>query len=441
MRRFHLLNRSLFPLLITLIFGLGAWTSLHFHATLPLHAQASFQLSAAQATALKALHAPVTVTLFSNQNALNVRAQATLPALKAHLPTLKFRIINPDTDAENVARFNITRAGETLIQLADKTQRIPLFNVPDILQAVLSLSSRQQGFIVALTGNGERDFLADSGGSWQALFHELQNSHLPIASINLAQTAIPSNTNLLIAADPVPEQLQPFASKIRAYLQRGGNLLYTTDTLHPGIPLFLSQLTGLTIAPGVIVDKTAFRIGYSDPRILPAEINTQVPWLATLSALPILPGSVAIQDTGSSTWQRQILLKSSAQSWAETSPINGHIAKDDNELAGPLPVAWSLSRPFAGKTQSIVVLGDSDLWVGNALHLGGNAAFAQALISKLSQTTLATHITRPPRADQFINLSLTAMLTLGSLLLIGFPLLAWLSVLWFRYLFRKHYRL
>ena len=420
----------------------GGWVALKSRAGFLWREQPPYVLDEARKKVLGGIGVAVEIDAFVSGNPrLRGEIRRLADRLERDIPTLTLRFLDPNIHPLEVQEGNITREGQLLIRLGERRKRVDLPSAVRIVESLLELLESRQRFIVHITGNGERDFLADSGGSWRALYRALRAPGRNIAAVNLEKSAIPDNAALVVIADPDPETPAGQEDKIAAYLARGGNLIYSTDTLHTGLPSWLARLSGLEPVSGMIVDKTARRFGYSDPRMLPAERAAEHPLTATLTAPPILPGAVALRAVGPSAWRRLALLQSSAQSWAERGAVQGHIAADAEELRGPLVTAWLLSRKWHGRRQYLLILGDSDLWVGNALSLGGNRAFARSVFSTFTGTTGGSRLARPIRSDQFIRLSIASMIRLGVCLLVILPL-ALLFVTWrLRRRFLDRYRL
>lgn len=427
---------------MTAVLLFGGWIAVQSRAGFFFREQPDYVLDPAQKKALARIDVPVEIDAFVSGNPrLRRGIRTVVERLERDVATLTLRFVDPDTHPVAVQKENITREGQLLIRIGARKKRIDLPSATRIVETLLELQGTREDFIVHIIGNGERDFLADSGGSWRALYQALRAPGANIAAVDLEKSAIPDNTALVVIADPDPEIPAAQERKIAAYLTRGGNLIYSTDTLHPGLPSWLARLSGLETVPGVIVDKAARMVGYTDPRMLPAKMNADNPLTAAPTAPIILPGAVALRATAPSVWQRIALLESSAASWAERGPVKGHIAADAEEARGPLTPGWLLQRDWHGRPQYLLILGDSDLWVGNALSLGGNRAFARSVFSSFAGATGGSRLARPEHKDQFIRVSITRMIWLGICLLVLLPL-ALIFFTWrLRQRFLNRYRL
>lgn len=442
----RLLSRSLlFVLMLAVLLG-GGYLSLNLRSSITLREQPLLTLNTRQSAQLAAIEAPIEIYAYIDRNPRLIRAiEDSLIPLRQHLPQLQLRIIDPNTDPVAVKNHDISRIGQIYVQVGDKGERLEFASPEGIARSILTLQGAEARQIVHLQGNGERAPFADIGGSWRDLYAVLQSPQLNIVSIDLKRHInLPENVDLAFIADPDAHNSAHLNAAIDTYLRQGGNLVFSTDTQQHFLPSVLQAISGLRVLPGVVVDTAGQEIGLADPRVIPAATNNQHPITAELTQLPLLAGSVAFADKASSAegWQRHLLLQSSPRSWNETAPITGHIEHnaDADEQAGPLGLAYLLSRDINGKTQTLLILGDSDLFTAAALHRGGNLALAQAIVSHIADTGGSETITRPLLGDQFINLKRSEEFLWAGLLL-GFPCLVLLLDLYLRSRFIRRYRL
>lgn len=252
---------------------------------------------------------------------------------------------------------------------------------------------------------------------------------------------IPEAADLLIIADPERGSLED-ARWLAQYLERGGNLVYTTDTRHQYLPPVLQAISGLRVIPGTVVDARAQSYGFENPQTLVIEEVGANPALQDLRRLPVITGASAFNPATAAQqgWMREVLLYSSAQSWAERDPLAQKLQFDEGEALGPLAIGWQLSRNVGDKAQFIWILGDSDAWIVPHREQGGNRQwFVQSFAHLLGGDALPAAVRMPPK-DLHIEASPARLYTLAALLLLGLPLSAALGgVLYFRML-RWRYR-
>lgn len=439
-------NRFALLCFMVLVLMACAWTALHLRVGFEWREQPLIQISDAQQTRLQSIHTPIELTAYINGNPrLRQAVVNQLQQLKNLLPTFHYRIQNPDTDPIGVQKHNITQNGQLYLQMGNHGKRIDVPVAEVILRTVLMLDDTARHQAVHLQDSGERGFLADTGGSWRGLYQALNNPLLDVTALGLTQSInIPENADLAIIADPSPYQHAiHLNASIQTYLNQGGNVIYTTDTQHPYLPPILAQMSGLQILPGVVVDMVGRTIGFSDPRIIPVAVNENTDLGRHSKDLPVLSGAVAFTQITSPAqgWTLTPLFKSSRGSWNETSEITGRIALDvPQEQQGPLVLAWLLTRSYHGNQQSVLILGDSDLFAGNALALGGNRQFGTLAIAMLSHSLSGQVPVQMPLADQYIQQSVARNYLLATILLLIFPLMGVVLLILMRRHVYRHYQ-
>ena len=370
---------------------------------------------------------PLRIEAYVRQNPrLRREFQRWLMPLQFIAPQLELTFVNPDTDPLRVQDRGITREGQLYIQLGQTGKRLDTPSVAAVERTLLELLYQGQKQIVHIQGQGERAFLSDTAGSWLSVYQALRADNHLIAALEPANVShIPEQTDLLIIADPARGTLED-ARWLAQYLERGGNLIYATDTRHAYLPPVLQAISGLRIAPGVIVDANAQQYGFNNPQTLVIEEVGANPALHGLRQLPVIPGAVALHPAteSQSGWLREVLLYTSPQSWTESDPFADTLNLDEGEQRGPLTIAWQLSRNVGDKAQFIWILGDSDAWITPYREQGGNRQwFTQTFSHLLGNDAALASVSTPPK-DLHINASQTRLYTLATVLLLVLPLLA-----------------
>ncbi len=83
-----------------------------------------------------------------------------------------------------------------------------------------------------VTGHGERPPSGELNYGLGLFGTELERKGLKEQTVNLAVTAIPDNTSVLVLASPRVELLPGEVAAIQDYVKRGGNLLWLAEPEH-----------------------------------------------------------------------------------------------------------------------------------------------------------------------------------------------------------------
>lgn len=426
--------------LLLLFFVLSAnYLALQSSAFWLLRGTESIQLSAAQKNSLATLP-PVHLEIYARRNPQLRRAMDNLlRPLLVYVPSLTVSYVNPDLDPVKAQQRDITGEGQLYLETARGGQKITLASAPALVRALLAEAGASDRFIIHLQGHGERDYLSDSASSWRSFYRRLQAGDISHGVFDLKDGPLPQSAEALVIADPDPIGTDD-QRVLAAAIDGGLNLLYSTDVRKRYLPEFLQKISGLAVVDGKIVSAASAGRGLENPQFLLVEDLGDTAITRPMDKSPLLPEAVGFREVGPSTWQRQVLLWSDAKSWAERGDMNAPPVKFDEgeDLRGPIALGWLLTRPHPTqpeRTQSIVILGDSDLAQENYLASGGNGQLLDNIVGQL-RSVAVNKIVASERPDQFINLADEHQMALAVLLL-ALPLLTLAAgLLWWRCRYR-----
>ena len=421
------LNSLILVLFISTVMLFSAWVSLHFSAALDLREQESVILSEVQKQKLKNIPKKVEVTVYNHANPKIIKANRKLEReLKKFIPNLELRFVNISTAAEEIKAREINNVGELYVDIDGKGKKLKFASLEGVIRTVFELLDTESIIAVHIQGNQERSITADTIGSWREMYKRISNKTLQISAIDLKKSInIPENAAFAVFADPDPigNNASHIDAALRTFINAGGNVIWTTDSDKRFLPQVLSEIAGAEILDGVVIDMQSQTLGFSDPRLIPAELSNNSPITQNINQLPLLPGAVAfaLNNPPKEQWQRHEILRSSAQSWNETAFSTGTIALDGEEKRGPLILGIELVRKTAGKEQKIIILGDSDLFSGDAFSAGGNFELARNIFASFAPEASLETIQNRPLPDQFIKWSKNWEFAAAVLIIIVLP--------------------
>lgn len=415
--------RSSLLVLMCLTLLLAGWLALHWQQHWLLSNQPALTLSSPQIQRLQTIDSEVVIEAYTRRNPKLQRAlEQAINPLRAYVDNIHLTWLNPDTNPLKVQARGISQEGQLYIQLQDKGQLLEIVAPNLVAQALLNLSEQHNSIVIFTQGSGERAILSDLPGAWQRFYAHFKQAGLPIVPLVASQSnAVPDNTDLLIIANPT-QWNDVINQQLASYLSKGGNLIYTTDTNNPFIPNALSSLS-IAPLPGVMVDMNAKNFGLDNPQMLVIDTLGDHVITRGMDKSPLLASTVALKlNQQSDTWQSDVLLWSSPNSWNETGSIVGNIALDGGEIRGPLPLALLLSRQINTQQQSILILGDSDLWSDTYFSVGGNTQFAEEVMAYFTPQAPVARVAPPELTDQFVSVRGNQLTWLAVILLLLLPL-------------------
>lgn len=228
---------------------------------------------------------------------------------------------------------------------------------------ILFLSGHNETGITDKNDRGYRDILSNKSRR-----RAMVNQGFAVDTINLDQQDLPAKVDILVIADPTLALSSRSLAKLKEYIDRGGNLLISTN---PGRQAVINPVLsglGVQVKPGMLVypdkDLTQEKIAavYA-PQAKNVDRNVQL--LQHAKRKVILDGASALAYDQSGSFEVQPLLQSPEGGWNKVAPANPNnpaliFNAADGDEKGVFPVSLTLRRKVNGREQRIIVSGDAD---------------------------------------------------------------------------------
>jgi len=232
-----------------------------------------------------------------------------------------------------------------------------------ITSALIRLREGKRPRVVFTTGHGEPS-VDDNGvgkpalGFWKSRLTATGND---VVAVNLLTQELPEDAALVVVVGPTGPFKPEEVSRLRAYSDGKKPLLVLAgDPGTTGLDEFLKGFD-VEVGPGVVVEPRANYRGRIDT-ILVEVVNSTQPLTEPLNnqifllshALPLrgAPPTAATGVAPRGLFLSTPLLRTTAQSWAETDLANRRPQRDKEDPSGPLTVAVAVNdRPPQGATQ------------------------------------------------------------------------------------------
>lgn len=435
------LQGLVFAILFIGILGMLAWLSTQYVYQMDWTYGSRNTISEDSRRLLDSLDGPVSITAYVGANKqLHSQIRDLVGLYQRFKDDISLEFINPDTVPEQVRELGITGGGAIIINYRGSSENIQTLGEQQLTNALLRLSRREERWIAFVSGHGERKPSGETNFGMGIFAAELERKGLGVQTINLAETAIPSNTNLLVLASPRVELLPGEVAALLDYLERGGNLLWLTE---PGTLQSLEPLAdqlGLLVLPGKVVDATSTMFGVENPSFVVVTGYPNHAVTKEISAVSVYPEAAALEINDTTAWDTSPLLTTLERSWTELGALEGEIRfdEDSDERAGPLDIGVALERdrPGAGddEQQRVVVIGDGDFLSNTYLGNAGNLGLGLNIVHWLSHDDafIDIRVRAAPDTALVLDRNMLAVIAIG--FLVGLPLLLLLSgiIIWLR---------
>ncbi|ORU91199.1 MAG: ABC transporter [Cycloclasticus sp. symbiont of Poecilosclerida sp. N] len=436
------LQNIVFTILFLGIFGLLAWLSTQYSAQSDWTANARNSLSNPSLILLKKLDQPVEITAYASENeVLRRQIIELIDKYKRHKADISLSIINPDMRPDQAREEGITVDGQLIIEYAERKESLQQLNEQALSNTLQRLANSEQRWVVFLTGHGERSSAGFANFDFSVFAAELKNKGINSQTINLVDTpSIPTNTSLLVIADPQTDLLNGEIILINEYLAAGNPLLLLVEPNKATHLQALLNTLGISVLAGTVVDATTQMFGIDDPTFA---LVTQYPdHLATkhLQAMSLFPGAAGLTTKSNTEYSAKPLLSTLERSWTETGGVAGNIKFDANsdEKQGPITIGYALNRNLNNKQQRVAVLGDADFLSNSFLGNGANLDLGISLVQWLNRDDSLINIPAKTAPDTQLNINKTWSLVFGLGFLFILPALFIITgvVIWIK---RKKY--
>lgn len=420
----------LFTLLFAGIVGMLAWLSTQYVYQADWTAGARNTISEDTRKLLGNLDAPVNITAYVGPDQLlRQQIRDLVGSYQRFKPDITLEFINPDTVPEQVRQLGITSGGAIVISYKGSSENIKALGEQHLSNALLRLSRQQERWIVFVSGHGERLPGGETNYGMGRFGAELERKGLKVQTVNLAESAIPANTSVLVLASPRVELLPGEVALLQDYVTRGGNLLWLTEPDAPRSLMPLADSLGILALPGRVVDATSAMFGVENPSFVVVTGYPNHPVTREMTMVSVYPEAVALEINDTTQWHAVPLLTTLERSWTELGALEGEIKydADSDERAGPLDIGIALerSRPEGrdGEEQRVVVIGDGDFLSDTYLGNAGNLDLGLNLVTWLSHDDafMDIRVRGAPDTALVMEPRTTAIIGLG--FLIGLPLL------------------
>lgn len=395
-------------------------------------------LSAASKKVLKQMPGPVSVTAYAGAQDLELGdirkiIHDFVADYRLVKPDLTLTFVDPGEAPQQARDAGIQVNGELVLRYGKRSEHLTALNEQAFTNALLRLT-RSRPPALFLEGHGERK---PSGGAPHDLgqfARQLANRGIKAQPLNLGSVAeIPRKTSLLVIAGGQSELLPGEAEKLRAYLERGGNLLWLIEPggLYGMQPLV--ETLGLALPAGTLLDPQARR-DYAVPVALASSYGRH-PATAEFDFTTVFPQARPLSFNEKDGWHFTPLAESSAASWVERDTPDEQAGFDpQRDIAGPATLAAALERQVEDQTQRVVVVGSGAFVANSYLGLGGNLDFALNLVNWLAGDDDLIAIQPQTARDARLSLSKNNAVALMLAFLVILPLtfLAAAAQVWWR---------
>jgi ABC-type uncharacterized transport system involved in gliding motility auxiliary subunit len=343
----------------------------------------NFTLAPQTYRVLRSLPRDVKITVFTREKDPGYQAyKERLDSYRQASAKLTVEFVDPEKQPKLAQSYGIFRTDTAVFESNGQTIRVNSPSEVELTGALIRISKDTKKRIVFVEGHSERSPEDKERNGLSVAKDALTKQGYEVGTVSLLQeTAVPSNTTVLVLAGPRRTVTKEEQDRIHAYVEQGGHVLLMIDPdTHTGLESLLARW-GLGLGPGVLVDLQD-RLAQGDLTALLVRTFTEHEITQDLTSAVLFPLSrhITFDEQAGKDWEYVPLARTSANSWAETN-LQGRVVSlnEKEDVKGPLPMAVALSpkkAPEEGKPRpAIVVVGNSAFASNAFFNFPGNSDF------------------------------------------------------------------
>ena len=369
----------------------------------------------------------------------------------------QFEFVDPNRDPLTVQRLQVTQNNTLVVEAGNSRQQLPQPPAPELESKLTPVLAKvvNRGEVVAyfVQGHGEVSLEAREGTPTLAqAVAALKQEGYRVEPLNLVQAEIPEEADVVVLAGPQRALFPGEVEKLQNYLAKGGRLLVLIGPrVDAGLEPLLQEW-GVVLKDDLILEVSSIsQLLGTGPAVALVTDYGDHPITAPLAAqrlMTLFPLARSVETQERQGIQATPLLRSSPQSWGETSPnLEGGPLQfePDQDKPGPLTLGVALTRRLDSEKKEsesqeappearLVVVGNVNFALNGNLRQQGNRDLFLNTLNWLAERT--EQISIRPKSITDRRLTLTEQnfrwLILGSTVLLPLVALGSGAVLWWQ---------
>ncbi|MFT0818566.1 GldG family protein [Synechococcus sp. W60.3] len=369
----------------------------------------------------------------------------------------QFEFVDPNRDPLTVQRLQVTQNNTLVVESGNNRQQLPQPPAPELESKLTPVLAKvvNRGEVVAyfVQGHGEVSLEAREGTPTLAqAVAALGQEGYRVEPLNLVQSQIPEEADVLVLAGPQRALFPGEVEKLQDYLAKGGRLLLLIGPrVDAGLDPLLEEW-GVVLGDDFIIEVSSVsQLLGTGPAVALVTTYGDHPITAPLAEqrlMTLFPLARSVDTEVREGIQATPLLRTSPQSWGETSPNleAGPLQFDpDQDKPGPLTLGVALTRQVKGDQKTsesqegptearLVVIGNVNFALDGNLRQQGNRDLFLNTLNWLTERT--EQISIRPKSITDRRLAVTGQnfrwLVLGSTVLLPLVALGSGAVLWWQ---------
>ncbi len=318
---------------------------------------------------------------------------------------IKLQYVDPDKNPAVTKQYGVTTYGTVALESGAKETRIQNASEENITNALLKITRDEQKLIYFLEGHNESKISSDDDLGYSTAKKNLEQDGFIVKPLLLLQSGeVPKDASVLVIPGPKKPLQDEEKEILENYLNSGGAVFMLIDPKSSsGMETFLKKW-GIELGENIVIDPMSKLFGgdFAAPVVNQYTVHEITSNFVLATIFPIIRSVHGVPVAGITTTE---LLKTSANSWAESDFNSGTVDYDeDKDIKGPVSVSviatkilGEASPKISGTLKSdaepeknkpsatLLVVGDSDFSNNRYTNFSGNGDFFLNAVSWLAE--------------------------------------------------------
>ena len=320
---------------------------------------------------------------------------------------IKLQYVDPDKSPSVTKQYGVTTYGTVALESGPKETKIQNPTEENITNALLKVTRDEQKIIYFLEGHGESKISSSENEGYSSAKKNLEQDGFIVKPLLLLQSGVvPKDASVLVIPGPKKPVQDEEKNAIESYLNSGGSAFMLIDPKSSsGMETFLKNW-GIELGENIVIDPMSKLFGgdFAAPVVNQYTAHEITSDFVLATIFPIIRSVQGVPIEGIITTE---LLKTSANSWAESNFDSGTVRFDEGkDSKGPVSVSViatknleSVSRENPENVETLekqnniksllkatlLVVGDSDFANNRYTNFSGNGDFFLNSISWLAE--------------------------------------------------------
>ncbi len=395
--RFQLLvQNSFFVVLFLMLVVLLGYLAGQYHVAKDITQANRNILTQGSVNVLKQMKEPINITVFATKDDAsggdNFRKGMIdfIARYQREKKNVNLKFINPSIEPKLAQDAGVKEDGEVVVEYNKRSEHIiPPIAEQEMTNLLVRLSRTNQQAVMYLDGHGERNLLGVKNHDIGEFGKQLEKKGFKFANPDLTVAqAVPSNGAMLVIASPQVNVSEVEAKKIKAYLERGGNLLWLVDDNNLRGLESVAEYLGMTVSPGIALDMASAQYG-ADARVAFASLYGEHAITKNFMLRTLFPEAhqVTAIGTDENGWKVSNLVEVAPNGWLMAGKLAKDVKPEFNEKTdkrGPINIGVALERIYGKKGQRVVVMGNANFLSNTFITNGGNLDLGVNIVNWLA---------------------------------------------------------